>query len=306
MISQLLLDIETAIHSQRVSEIKASARDYDEYKNDEFLYKFTRICSVNYGYLIDIQPTDDGLYKLFISVDNAPDSETIFKIIASSEYAEKIKSIRFAHKGGQANGTVELYFAELLSYNSFPNLSFFYTQHFSKDGALIASMNGGYDEDGLGGKILDMMPEVKILNLVSAPNDDFFKRDYHPIETLEVRAGYDNNMFLERLTECKSFPNLKYFSYQDINLAFTQSPEEYVMPFEVIEKFMESKNFPKLETLSLLELKITEDQIQKLKKTYLGQKVKKLVLANQRNIDIETSQEYRMQRDWFIQEYFSF
>ena len=58
-------------------------------------------------------------------MNDADDAATIFKIIATSEYTQIIKKLRFFHKGGHANGTVELYFGELLSYNSFPNLAFF-------------------------------------------------------------------------------------------------------------------------------------------------------------------------------------
>lgn len=306
MISQLLLEIENALHANRTLEIIDSEKQYEDFQNDTFLKDMATMSTGTRGHFIEIKPIGEEFIQLYISVNWATDSEIIFKIIANSEYSTIIKSIRFFHKGGQANGTVELYFNELLSYNSFPNLTFFYTQHFSEDGSLIASFRGNYDEDGLGGKILDFMPNVKVLNLVSAPNDTFLKREHHPIETLEVRAGYENNKFIERLTDSQCFPNLKHFSYQDINIAFTQSPDDSVMQFEIIEAFMASKNFPNLEVLSLLELKITENQIEKLKKSYMGQSVKKLVLGNQRAEGYESSKEYKMERDWFIETYFSY
>lgn len=305
MVTQLLLEIENALHAKRIQEISISEENYEEFLNDTFLNNMATITTISPGHFIQIKPTNNELIQLDISVNEANDSETVFKIIANPKYSKTIKNLRFFHKGGQANGTVELYFSELLSYGSFPNLTFFYTQHYSEDGSLIASFRGNYEEDGLGGKILDLMPDVRVLNLVSAPDETFFNRENHPVETLEVRAGYENNKFIERLTDCKCFGNLKHFSYQDINIAFTQSPDDAVMPFETIEKFMESKNFPKLEVLSLLELKITDEQIAKLKRTYLGQNVKKLVLGNQRTKGFDSSEEYKMERDWFISTYFS-
>jgi hypothetical protein len=306
MVSQLLLEIENALHDNRTLEIIDSEKQYEDFQNDPFLKDMATLSTGTRGHFIEIKPVGSGFIQLYISVNWATDSEVIFKVIANSECSAIIKSIRFIHKGGQTNGTVELYFNELLSYNSFPNLTFFYTQHFSEDGSLIASFRGNYDEDGLGGKILDFMPNVKVLNLVSAPDDTFFNREHHPVETLEVRAGYENNKFIENLTDSKCFPNLKHFSYQDINITFTQSPDDSVMRFETIEKFMESKNFPNLEVLSLLELKITDEQIEKLKKSFLGQNVKKLVLGNQRTEGFESSKEYKTERDWFIETYFSY
>ena len=306
MISQLFIDIENAFYAQRISAIKKDEEEYIDLQKDEFLKDLASFSTGCAGYFVEIKPANENFIQLHIYVNDADDAATIFKIIATSEYTQIIKKLRFFHKGGHANGTVELYFVELLSYNSFPNLDFFYTQHYSKDGSLIASMDGGFDEGGLGGKILDSMPQLRTLNLVSAPNENFFQREFHPIETLEVRAGYDNNNFLERLSGANCFPKLKHFSYQDINIAFHQSTEDSVLTFEVIEKFMESKNFPELEVLSLIELKLTEQQIEKLKNTHLGRTVKTLVLANQRDEGYENSEEYKQQRDWFINTYFSY
>ena len=306
MVSQLLLEIENALHANRTLEIIDSEKQYEDFQNDSFFKDMASLSTGTRGYFIEIKPVGSEFIQLYISVNWATDSEVIFKVIANSEYSAIIKSIRFFHKGGQANGTVELYFNELLSYNSFPNLTFFYTQHFSEDGCLIASFKVNYEEDGLGGKILDFMPNIKVLNLVSAPDYTFFSREHHPIETLEVRAGYENNKFIENLTNSKCFSNLKHFSYQDINIDFTQSPDDSVMQFETIEKFMASKNFPNLEVLSLLELRITDKQLEKLKKSFLGQSVKKLVLGNQRTERFNSSREYKMERDWFIKTYFSY
>jgi hypothetical protein len=306
MISKLLLEIENALHAKRILEITDYYKEYGDFPKDTFLNDMEIISTGTPGHYIQVRPIDKNFIQLYISVNDADDSGIIFKIIANSKYSEIIKSLRFFHRGGQANGTVELYFSELLSYNSFPSLTFFYTQHYSESGSLIASMSGNYDEDGLGGKILDFMPNIKVLNLVSAPDYTFFEREHHPIETLEVRAGYENNKFIENLTDSKCFSNLKHFSYQDINIAFTQSPDDSVMQFETIEKFMASKNFPNLEVLSLLELKITDEQIEKLKKSFVGQNVKKLVLGNQKAEGFESSKEYKMERDWFIETYFSY
>ncbi len=105
-----------------------------------------------------------------------------------------------------------------------------------------------YEENGAGGKILDKMPNLLSLTLPSAPSPCFFDREFHPIQHLNIQAGYDHHGFLSHLSKAKCFPNLK-------SLEWTNGPGMALTshaPQSHIEQVKKSK------TIQLIEFKINQ------------------------------------------------
>jgi hypothetical protein len=254
----------------------------------------------NQGYRFEAKIMGSGYFSLSIWLDEQSEIDIVFKMLANSENTNELKALRFYHKGGQANGTIYTYYNELSSNKVFPNLTHFYIQHESEDGCVIS------DDDEFGGKLLGKLPKIKKLHLVSAPNIDFFEKECHTLTTLEVCGGYENNNFLQNLKSSNYFPNLKEFSYKDINKAWTGTPDEdgMLLTFNGILDFMDSRNLLKLEVLSLMELNITENQLEQLKNTHLGKQVKELKLGLQKDSSY-FDEEYKADRNWFVNKYLS-
>jgi hypothetical protein len=252
----------------------------------------------NQGYRFEAKTMGLNYFSLSIWLDEQSEIDTVFRMLANSKNTNELKALRFYHKGGQANGTIYTYYNELSSNNLFPNLTHFYIQHESIDGCVIS------DDDEFGGKLLEKLPKIQKLHLVSAPNIDFFKKECHTLTTLEVCGGYENNNFLKNLKASNCFPNLKEFSYKDINKAWTGTPDEagILLTFDELLDFMDSQNLPNLEVLSLMELNIKENQLELLKNTHLGKKVKELKLSLQKESNY-FNEEYKSERDWFVNKY---
>ena len=74
-------------------------------------------------------------------------------------------------------------------------------------------IGGGYEEDGVLGRLLRKMPALELLASPSAPDQSFFRTEARPLQVLSVNAGYDHQDFLENLAGATNLGQLRTLEY---------------------------------------------------------------------------------------------
>ncbi|MDR1461208.1 MAG: hypothetical protein LBI78_06135 [Campylobacteraceae bacterium] len=134
-----------------------------------------------------------------------------------TKYSTCIKSLIFTGADEGANGTKNWDFTRLINSNAvFENLEEFkvkLTDEGEHNQSVIAQ---DYDEDGQIAKLAAKMPNLKILQVPSAPNEDFFKLKNLKLQKLIVQAGYNTQNFIANLSKTVNLSRLYALDYTDI------------------------------------------------------------------------------------------
>ncbi|MDR2636119.1 MAG: hypothetical protein LBC08_04745 [Campylobacteraceae bacterium] len=134
-----------------------------------------------------------------------------------AKHASKIKSLIFTGDDEGENGTRNLDFTRLINTKAvFPNLTDFkvrLTDPADHNQTIIAE---SYDENGQIAALVSMMPNLEVLQVPSAPNEDFFKLENLKLKMLIVQAGYNTQDFIKNLARCDNLKNLNVLDYTNI------------------------------------------------------------------------------------------
>jgi hypothetical protein len=176
----------------------------------------------------------------------------------------KIKSLIFTGADEGANGTKNWDFTRLINSKViFTNLTHFkvrLTDLGDHNQSIIAR---SYDEEGQIAALMSMMPKLEILQVPSAPNQDFFKLKNLNLKKLTVQAGYDTQNFITNLASSDNLKNLFALDYANILYDFDiigTTFEEYKLLFE--SNFFENCSYFHF---TLRDDKLTHEQLSELR-----------------------------------------
>ncbi|CAH0998040.1 hypothetical protein EMA8858_04175 [Emticicia aquatica] len=256
-------------------------------------------------YYVSIKP-DNELFNVYFRPDYSGDLEFFFEIITKDFFAEKIKSLSLSYEDGAANGTMDIDLKNLINKPSnFDRLETFKMSIESSDtNCVLITDNGIFDEGGVCGKLLDKMPNAKKMILLASPSSNFFEREYHPLNTLIVKTIYENNNFIENLANSNCFKNLENLCFYDFDSYNTGEDDEINTTFEHYVKLFNTLSLPNLKVLNILNLSLTDEQIEILKKQTLAKQLKTLVLNKQLFGKDYEKYESKEERYWFLSTHF--
>ncbi|MDR1007705.1 MAG: hypothetical protein LBL65_03975 [Campylobacteraceae bacterium] len=236
--------------------------EYDMYSSRVSFSKIGELYEIVYfgdGY-------DDNPNDIPQNCDNFAFASLIELLLKNSS---KIKSLIFAGPDEGANGTKNWDFTRLINSKViFENLVHFkvrLTDLGDHNQSVIAS---GYDENGQIAALASMMPKLEILQVPSAPNEDFFKLKNLNLKKLTIQAGYDTQNFITNLANSDNLKNLLALDYTNIFYDFDiigTTFEEYKLLFEsnFFENCLEKRKVPFHFTLR--DDKLTCEQLTKLR-----------------------------------------
>ena len=208
------------------------------------------------------------LYAIEFIADEpaSPLCSTFFEIINTEEFAEQILSLRLQGADEGINGTNNWDLAAL-SQNPkiiFKNLRELILPLNDKNhNKIIVTGNDDYEENGVIAKLLPKMPNLEVLQVPSAPNEDFFKH-FSSIKTLYVQAGYKHQNFIYNLAQSKNFENLEIFKFWDYAESYIENYEQHATSVGDYIALFSSTHLPKLRKLHLYHTQLSPQDQEKL------------------------------------------
>lgn len=229
---------------------------------------------------INSQSNKHWLYKenlMFCKIDNLlnlsffgnPSDESfakVLKVLSEKEVAEKLQSLSFDSPDEGANGTNNFDFSIVAeSKTVFSELRSFavrLTEPEHHNATIIAQV---YDEGGITAKLIKKMPKLLSLQIPSAPSEEFFELNSHPLEYLIMQVGFDTQDFIFNLSNSTCFKNLQYFDFTDYQETYIKDWENDCTPFEHFEQLFNSKSFDSIKLMILRNLMYSNEQVNILK-----------------------------------------
>jgi hypothetical protein len=129
---------------------------------------------------------------------------------------------------------------------------------------ILCNRAGNYQEGGQAAALLAACPRLCDLALPSAPDAAFFAGQQHPLETLDVHAGYDTQRFIPNLMASKRFPKLRRLVYKDFCCEYTPPRLQLFTPFAEWEAFFRSPACAALSEIKLDGVVLTEAEVRAL------------------------------------------
>ena len=212
---------------------------------------------------------DDGL----ISIDfyGSPFTErftTLLNILSEEAVANQVQRLFFHATDVGANGTRPWDFESLLDKPIlFPNLiqlSIEWYEPINHNRPVIATRTR-YEEQGMLANWLSKAPQLIMLTAPSAPNKAFFERPRHPLQRLNMQAGFDVQNFVQNFAQSNCFPELWRFEYQDYNEVYIQNYQENCTPLAHFYELFQSPAFASIRVFVWHNPIFAMDDLSKLK-----------------------------------------
>lgn len=220
------------------------------------------------------------LFKIKVFIDDwriEDCSQQIFAFL--KQHADEIYSLELSAADHGANGTKTWDLSELIEgKHFFTHLKIFHIEKNSPDfhNKIIVTNKDDYEENGVLGTLLTKAPNLRELSAPSAPNGSFFTRDYHPLENLEIQAGYDTHHFILLLAQSKCFKNLRKLSFQDYSETYVEEYQKECTPFEEYFALFHSEELPNIQEIMLINTLLSDAEKKELAQSPLAKKLKKL------------------------------
>lgn len=208
-----------------------------------------------------------NLLKIYFFGNPSDESfDKVLEVLSDKEVAERLGSLSFDSPDEGTNGTNNYDFSALAENRIiFPSLRSFsvkLTQPENHNGTIIARM---YDEEGMIAKLIKKMPSLLSMQIPSAPNEEFFELNSHPLEHLTMQVGFDTQNFILNLSNSTCFKNLRYFDFTDYQETYMENWKDVATPFEHFERLINSKAFDSVRLMILRNLTFSVEQIRNLK-----------------------------------------
>lgn len=197
--------------------------------------------------------------------------QDLLRLVASPDVAPMLRS--FTHRTDAAlaaNGTYSIIIDGLFADRPLPRLSrFVLDQGEGEHGykILASARNGGdgyYEEAGVLADLLALAPALRELVTPSPPSDAFFHGAPHPLQSLDVDSGFGHASFIRNLAACSRFPDLRRLVFTDFRQTHLADWRAQATSFEDYLALFASPVASRLESISLREVSLKEDQIRRL------------------------------------------
>jgi hypothetical protein len=156
-----------------------------------------------------------------ISVDEMENWDSNYAFYLFLEFlaknASNIKSLKFEGWDEGANGIKVWDFTRLVNSNAvFENLEEFKVELTDPAAHNMIALGSDFDEEGQIAKLVAKMPNLKILQTPSAPNEDFFKLKDLKVTNLIVQASYSTNGFIKNLANSDNLKQVYSLDYTNV------------------------------------------------------------------------------------------
>jgi uncharacterized protein (TIGR02996 family) len=202
---------------------------------------------------------------LFNWGEDEEDVGHLLRLLARKEIAPLLHSLLIdGHEDrGYPNGTLEINFTELFAFNAcFANLIAFATQR--NEGVIIRGYWSREDKPKTLTQLLNHAPLLESLTLPSAPEDEFFVGDPHPLRELRIHAGYDHRDFILNLSRSERFPQLRSLEFQDFCEEELDDWEEMATPSQHYAALLRSPVGRSLGKMVFTQVQLTDQEIASL------------------------------------------
>jgi hypothetical protein len=191
----------------------------------------------------------------------------IFSFIMQKPHCEQILQLEISAEDEGVNGTQNWDLDPIVEHEN--NLSKLHTLVFpinteENHNRIIVTYQDYYEENGGIGLLLDKTPNLKKLVIASAPNENFFNREHHPLEVLEIQTGYNHQSFIANLAKANCFPNLKTLHFRDYAERYMEDFADHITPFNDYITLLQSKNLPQLKKITLIDAVLSESEKEEL------------------------------------------
>jgi uncharacterized protein (TIGR02996 family) len=196
--------------------------------------------------------------------------QDLLRLLASAEVAPSLRSFTYRTEAVlAANGTYDYNIDPLLEgVQPFPNLvRLSLDQGAGEHGyKILTSPLSGDDwhEAGVLARMLDKAPRLEALVTPVCPNESFFQGRPHPLQFLDVDAGFGRADLIRHLTGCSRFPDLRRLVFTDFRQYYLDDWRERTTQFEDYVLFFRSPVASRLQSICLREVNLTPDQIRRL------------------------------------------
>lgn len=188
-------------------------------------------------------------------------------LLCNPDIASSTQSLVFRSLDEGANGTFYWDFTELnRSSVMFPNLTTFFVEPHHSDWHNHPVIAETLEEEGMIGRLLAQMPNLREMTVPNAPDASFFQVGQRPLSTLHVDAGYDHQNFILNFSRSSCFPLLKILDFGDFNEQYMDDYLEYCTPFEHYRELLQSKAFSGVQELVLRNARLSPSQVEELEK----------------------------------------
>jgi hypothetical protein len=228
-----------------------------------------RLTTIETAGLLDVEY--QGEYELwFDDRTTVTILQDLFKLLAHPDVAPRLRSLTYLTEATlAANGTYDYNIDPLVDgEHQFPNLiRLSLAQGHGEDGyKILTSPQSGDDwyEAGVLARLLDKAPCLEDLVTPVPANDRFFQGCQHPLQSLDVDAGFDCVEFIRHLSACSRFPNLRKLVFTDFRQYYLDDWRTQTTKFEDYVLFFKSAVASKLQSISLREVNLTSEQVNQL------------------------------------------
>jgi hypothetical protein len=193
---------------------------------------------------------------------------TLLDILSEEAVASQVQRLFFHSPDKGANGTRPWDFRALLNKPIlFPKLIQLSIEWYEVVNHNRPIVGDDYDhaEQGMLANWLSKAPELIFLSAPSAPNKAFFERPRHPLERLNIQAGFDTQDFVLNFAHSNCFPEMWRFEYQDYNEDYIQNYQENCTPFTHFYELFQSPAFASIRVFVWHNPIFAMDDLSKLK-----------------------------------------
>ena len=189
-------------------------------------------------------------------------------LLCNPDIASSTKSLAFRSLDEGANGTFYWDFTELnRSSVMFPNLTTFFVEPHHADWHNHPVIAETLEEDGMIGRLLAQMPNLREMTVPNAPDASFFQVGQRPLSALHIEAGYDHQNFILNFSRSSCFPLLKILDFGDFNEQYMDNYLAQCTPFEHYRELLQSNAFSGVQEFMLRNARLSPSQIEELQES---------------------------------------
>jgi hypothetical protein len=200
-----------------------------------------------------------------------------FEALRAPEVAANLAQVRVSSEDDGNNGTRDFDLRPLLAGGqNYPALLRFQLERTkpAHHNRTIVTFDGGYEEGGGLGVLLDRAPHLLSLEAPSAPSPRFFERSTHALEELRISVGYDHQGFVRGLARTSCFPRLASLELVDSAETYLEDWDATRIPRAHWSELFASSALPALRRVRLVGTRLDDAAARALLDTPLGRQLK--------------------------------
>jgi hypothetical protein len=131
---------------------------------------------------------------------------------------------------------------------------------------ILNSPQSGEDwhEAGVLARLLAKATSLVDLMTPVPPDSSFFQGSQHPLQSLDVDAGFDHVDFIRNLAACSRFPNLRQIVFTDLRQYYLDDWRTQTTSFDDYVLFFKSPIGVQLQSITLRAVNLSPEQVEQL------------------------------------------